>query len=178
VEQGWNKVERQPLSIRKFGEVCGVSHTEVQRKMKELGVEGSPQGKGLPTLLSPDEQDRIAQALFVPVGAPSTAQSVDVVGAGINLYTPQPLSLRGSSGQLSRNVQTMRLSTAISGFKGNQGGFREALIAMAAENGRQLGHDMAAVEMSEALATHQDLQNQMGKQLGVIEDAPETSSNA
>ena len=172
-------MERQPLSIRKFGEVCGVSHTEIQRKMKDLAIEGEPQGKGLPTLLSPAEQDRIAQVLFIPADAPSAPrQNVDVVGGGISVYTPQPLALKGSSGQLSRNVQTMHLTMALAAFKSNQGGFRDALLGLSAEEGRQIGHDMAAVQMSEALATHQALQSQMGKQLGVVEESPADPSNA
>lgn len=58
-------MEREPLSIRKFGEVCGVSHTEIGRQMTALGISGTPQGKGLPTLISPTEQDKIAQTLFI-----------------------------------------------------------------------------------------------------------------
>jgi len=64
-------VEREPLSIRKFAEVCGVSHTEIGRKMTALGISGTPQGKGLPTLLSPTEQDKIAQILFIPAEPPA-----------------------------------------------------------------------------------------------------------
>ena len=169
-------MERQPLSIRKFGEVCGVSHTEIQRKMKDLAIEGEPQGKGLPTLLSPAEQDRIAQVLFIPADAPSAPrQNVDVVGGGLSVYMPQPLAVRGANGDLSRHVQGMRLNMALGTFKGNQSSFRDALLSMAAENGKQLGHDMAMVEMNNALATHAELQNQVGKDLGVVEEAPADS---
>jgi len=172
-------VERQPLSIRKFAEVCGVSHTEIQRKMKDLAIEGEPQGRGLPTLLSPVEQDRIAQVLFIPADAPSIPrQNVDVVGGGLDVYMPQPLAVRGANGDLSRHVQGMRLTLAVDGFKGNRNSFRDALLSMSAENGKQLGHDMAMVEMSNALATHAAMQNQAGKQLGVVEEAPADPSNA
>ena len=170
-------MERQSLSIRKFAEVCAVSHTEVQRRMKELNIEGLPQGKGLPTLLNPAEQDQIAQALFIPATAAPPAQKVDVIGGGIGIYSPPPLALRGSNGELSRNIQTMHMTMALSGFKQNQAGFRDALLGMAAESGRQLGHDMAVAEMSNALATHAAMQTQSGKQLGVVEEAPNTDSN-
>jgi hypothetical protein len=47
-------VEREPLSIRKFAEVCGVSHTEIGRKMTVLGIAGTPQGYQL----KPGQVDR------------------------------------------------------------------------------------------------------------------------
>lgn len=60
-------MERKDLSIRQLADVCGVSHTEIGRRMKELNIEGTPQGKGKPTLLNPAEQDKIAEALSVLV---------------------------------------------------------------------------------------------------------------
>jgi hypothetical protein len=59
-------VERTTLSIRQFAAAVGVSHTEVGRKMRELGIAGQPQGQGKPTLLSPTDQDALSAALFVP----------------------------------------------------------------------------------------------------------------
>jgi hypothetical protein len=161
-------VERELLSIRKFAEVCGVSHTEVGRKMTALGIKGTPQGKGKPTLLSPAEQDQIAATLFVavePIAPP--VRDVEVVSGGLSVYQPLPLATRGTDGSLSRNVQTQQLTQALHSFKGNQASFRDALLGMAAESGRQLGHEMAIAEMNTALATHAHLQQTVGKQLGV-----------
>ena len=172
-------MERQPLSIRKFGEVCGVSHTEIQRKMKDLAIEGEPQGKGLPTLLSPDEQDRIAQVLFIPAEAPSAPrQSVDVVGGGLDVYSPKPLSLRGSDGALSRHIQSIHLDHALAAFMSNQDSLDAALLDKAAEDGRQLGQLLHATKISHAMATHASLQERAGKQLGVVEESPADPSNA
>lgn len=99
-------MEREPLSIRKFAEVCGVSHTEIGRKMTTLGIAGTPQGKGLPTLLSPAEQDQIAQILFIPAEPPAApAQHVEVLGSGLSVYTPAPLATRGTNSELSRHIQ-------------------------------------------------------------------------
>jgi hypothetical protein len=166
-------VERQALSIRKFAEVCGVSHTEIARRMKDLEIEGTPQGKGLPTLLSPAEQDAIAAVLFVPAEPPAApSQQVEVLGSGLSVYTPAPLATRGTDSGLSRNLQTQQLIQAVQGFKGNQCGFRNALLGMASESGRQLGHEMAVAEMNAALTTHAALQQTVGKELGVVAEAP------
>jgi hypothetical protein len=166
-------VERQALSIRKFAEVCGVSHTEIARRMKDLEIEGTPQGKGLPTLLSAAEQDAIAAVLFIPAEPPTApAQQVEVLGGGLSVYTPAPLATRGTDSGLSRNLQTQQLAQALGAFKGNQAGFRNALLGMASESGRQLGHEMAVAEMNAALATHAALQQTVGKELGVVADAP------
>lgn len=162
-------MERQALSIRKFADVCGVSHTEIARKMRDLEIEGTPQGKGLPTLLSGVEQDAIAAVLFVPAEPPAApAKHVEVLGGGLSVYMPAPLSTRGTDSSLSRNLQTQQLAHALQGFKGNQSSFRNALLGMAAESGRQLGHEMAIAEMNTALATHAELQQTVGKELGVV----------
>lgn len=68
-------MERELLSIRKFTEVYGVSHTKIGRKMTALSILGTPQSKGLPTLLSPTEQDQIAQTLFIPAAIREWGQS-------------------------------------------------------------------------------------------------------
>ena len=165
-------MERQALSIRKFAEVCQVSHTEISRKMTALGIEGTPQGKGLPTLLSPTEQDAIAAVLFVPAEPPAApSQHVEVLGSGLSVYAPAPLATRGTDSSLSRNLQQQQLTQALQGFKGNQSSFRTALLGMASESGRQLGHEMAVAEMNAALATHAALQQTVGKELGVVADA-------
>jgi hypothetical protein len=162
-------VEREPLSIRKFAEVCGVSHTEISRKMTALGISGTPQGKGLPTLLSAHEQDQIAAVLFVPAEPPAPPQQqVEVLGGGLSVYAPAPLATRGTDSSLSRHLQTQQLAQALGAFKGNQASFRNALLGMAAESGRQLGHEMAVTEMNTALATHAQLQQTVGKELGVV----------
>ncbi|MGB7314786.1 MAG: hypothetical protein WA939_17795 [Nodosilinea sp.] len=170
-------MERQPLSIRKFADVCGVSHTEISRKMKELSIEGTPQGKGLPTLLSGTEQDAIARVLFVPAAPPAPpSQQVEVLGGGLSVYQPAPLATRGTDSSLSRHLQQRQLTQALQGFKGNQASFRNALLGMAAEQGRQLGHEMAVTEMNTALATHAQLQQTVGKELGVVTDSPDTAA--
>lgn len=169
-------MERQPLSIRKFAEVCGVSHTEISRKMRDLNIEGTPQGKGLPTLLSAAEQDAIAQTLFIPIAPPTVPkQQVEVLGGGLSVYQPAPLATRGTDSSLSRHIQAQQLTQALQGFKGNQSSFRNALLGMAAESGRQLGHEMAITEMNAALATHAEMTQTVGKELGVVAD-PDTAA--
>ncbi len=170
-------MEREPLSIRKFAEICGVSHTEIGRKMTALGIVGTPQGKGLPTLLSPAEQDKIAAVLFIPAEPPAPpAQHVEVWGSGLSVYAPAPLATRGVNSELSRHLQQQQLTQSLGAFKGNQASFRKALLGMAAESGRQLGHEMAIAEMNTALATHAQLQQTVGKELGVVADAPHTAA--
>jgi hypothetical protein len=140
--------------------------------MKELNIEGTPQGKGLPTLLSGAEQDVIAQTLFIPAEPPAApAQHVEVLGSGLSVYQPAPLATRGTDSSLSRNLQKKQLTQALQGFKGNQSGFRNALLGLAAEQGRQLGHEMAIAEMNAALSTHAAMQQTVGNELGVVADA-------
>jgi hypothetical protein len=140
--------------------------------MTTLSIEGTPQGKGLPTLLSAPEQDKIAAVLFVPAEPPAApAPHVEVLGGGLSVYTPAPLATRGTDSSLSRNLQQQQLTQALQGFKGNQSGFRSALLGLAAEQGRQLGHEMAIAEMNAALATHAAMQQTVGNELGVVADA-------
>jgi len=140
--------------------------------MKELNIEGTPQGKGLPTLLSGAEQDVIAQTLFIPAESPAApAQHVEVLGSGLSVYQPAPLATRGTDSSLSRNLQQQQLTQALQRFKGNQSGLRNALLGLAAEQGRQLGHEMAIAEMNAALSTHAAMQQTVGNELGVVADA-------
>ena len=161
--------QRQTLSIRQFANVCGVSHTEIARKMRELGIEGQPQGKGLPTLLSEGDQDKIASALVIPLEpTPAPAVEVEVIGGGLSVYTPAPLATRGTDSSLSRHLQTQQLSHSVQGFKANQASFRDALLAMATEQGRQLGHEMQVSMMNAAMAQFGQLQTAVGNDLGVV----------
>jgi len=162
-------VERQTLSIRQFATVCGVSHTEISRKMRELNIEGTPQGKGLPTLLSESEQDAIADALVIPAAPPAApAVEVEVLGGELSVYTPVPLATKGTDSSLNRHLQTQQLTHSVQGFKANTASFRDALLAMATEQGRQLGHEMQLSLMNAAMAQFGQLQNTMGKQMGVV----------
>jgi hypothetical protein len=79
---------------------------------------------------------------------------------------------------LSRNLQQQQLTQALGVFKGNKASFRNALLEMAAESGRQLGHEMAIAEMNAALATHAELQQQVGKGLGVVAAADTAAPSA
>lgn len=89
-------MERQSLSIRQFADVCSVSHTEIARKMKALNIEGSPQGPGKPTLLSPDEQDQIAQTLFIPAEQPPAPQHQTEVMGRASVFISPPAWLPGA----------------------------------------------------------------------------------
>lgn len=162
-------MERQTLSIRQFATVCGVSHTEISRKMKELNIEGTPQGKGLPTLLSESEQDMIADALVIPAAPPAApAVEVEVIGGELSVYTPAPLATRGTDSSLNRHLQTQQLAQSVQGFKANQASFRDALLAMANEQGRQIGHEMQLTMMNAAMAQFGQLQATVGEQMGVV----------
>lgn len=165
-------MERPSLSIRQFAEACGVSHTEIGRKMKALKIKGNPQGPGKPTLLSPADQDVIAGELFTPATAPTApAPHVEVVGAGMSVYQPQQLATRGTDSGLARGIQQQQLSQSLQAFKGNNASFRDALLGMASEQGRQLGHEMAIAQMSAALSTFDQMQRSTGKELGIVDAA-------
>lgn len=170
-------MERQTLSIRQFAEVCRVSHTEISRKMKALNVKGLPQGKGKPTLLSPAEQDALTQALFTPASEPQPTHRVQVLGPDLSVYQPAILATQGTDAALSRQLQGQQLTLALGRFKTNRSSFRQALLSLAAENGRQLGHEMHVAEMGAALQEYSALQSSTGKQLGVVADGSESSAS-
>lgn len=158
-------MERKPLSIRQFAELCSLSHTEVKRRMTSLGITGQPQGRGRPTLLSPADQDAIATSVFSPAPAPAPAPT-----GSLEVYQPAPLDTTGSDASNQRYIQQIQLSSAVEGFGTNRRNLRSALLARAREDGRQLGHEMATVEISEALSTYEQVQRQAGKGLGVVTD--------
>ncbi len=115
-------MEREPPPIRRFAEVCGVSHTEVGRKMTTLGISGTPQGKGLPTLLSPAEQDKIAAVLFIPAEPPAApAPHVEVLGSGLSVYTPAPLATRGVNSELLPSPATAAAHPGAGSLQGQPG---------------------------------------------------------
>lgn len=169
VTQGGTPVERKDLSIREFALLCNVSHTEVGRKMKDLDITGRPQGRGKPTLLSPADQDRIAQALFTPVEPPPFAPPS---AGGISIYQAAPLATRGLDGSVTRYRDQMQMKASVQGFKANNASFRNALLGMASEQGRQLGHEMFTAQMSSAFSTYDQLQRGTGQDLGVVQEHP------
>jgi hypothetical protein len=79
-------VERKALSIRQFAAAVGVSHTEVGRKMRELGIAGQPQGQGKPTLLRPADQDALSAALFV--SAPVNVEVLPSTDTAMTVHRP------------------------------------------------------------------------------------------
>jgi len=169
VAQGGTPVERKDLSIREFALLCNVSHTEVGRKMKDLDITGRPQGRGKPTLLNPAEQDRIAQSLFTPVESPPFAPPS---AGGISIYQAAPLTTRGVDGSAMRYRDQIQMKASVQGFQANNASFRNALLGMASEQGRQLGHEMFTAQMSSAFSTYDQLQRGTGQDLGVVQKHP------
>lgn len=165
------RVERKELSIREFSELCGISHTEMSRKMAALGIIGNPQGRGKPTLLSPADQDALSQALFTPAVKPSEVHTEP--SGGVQVYVPQPLFLRGSDGSADRLRGEMVLGGAVGQWMSNQNAFHAALLASSQERGAQLGAQMFATEMGAAMSTYQGMQATAGNGLGVLEDSPD-----
>ena len=53
---------------------------------------------------------------------------------------------------------------------------REALLAMATEEGAQVGHEMVIAQMNAAMATYQGVQTEAGKSLGVLPTPPATEA--
>jgi hypothetical protein len=168
-------VERQSLSIRQFAAAVGVSHTEVVRQMKAAGIVGNPQGQGKPTLLSPADQDALSAVLFVPAPA-APSHHVEVVGQGMTVYQLATLATRGTDASLARTLQEQQLTQSLQSFQANRVGMREALLAMATEEGAQVGHEMVIAQMNAAMATYQGVQTEAGKSLGVLPTPPATEA--
>ena len=168
-------MERQKRSIREFAKLCGVSHTEIGRKMTQLGVKGQREGRGKPTYLSPDEQDRIAQTLFVPAEEDELngeSQQDFSVGGDLATYIPMPLQTRLQRGEDERFRSELKGQVALNLFERNRNTFRQTLIALSEEEGKNLGNDMADAQISAAMRQYDRRQEQMGKSLGVIQKSP------
>ena len=166
-------MERKEMSIRAFAELCKVSHTEIRRRMADLGIEGNGGGRGKAKLLTIGDQDRIAQTLFVPAASqlPRTLQPGPFADGELTSYTPSPLQAhfqRRADERFRREVQSQ---SALNQFNRNRNVLREALIGLADEDGANLGDEMAEAQLSAAMRQYEHRQNLAGKALGVIPDS-------
>ena len=146
-----------------------MSHTEISRKMGELNISGTPQGKGLPTLLSPDEQDKIAQVLFQSEPVQPIAVEVEIVGSGLSVYQPKPLARKGCDGALNRQIQSNQVGQALQVLQENGYQLADLIIAASAEQGATLAHQANVARANALMAGLAAGQDQLGKALGVLE---------
>lgn len=136
--------------------------------MSRLGITGESQGEGKPTLISEDDCLRIAQSIN-PVVEPPPLQPVEVVVETTAIETnPQPQYFVPES-SFSRELDLQRLKTNIHGFKASNQRFRDAMLTLAIEQGRQLGHEMKAAMLDTTFATFESVGNETSEELGLTQ---------
>lgn len=136
--------------------------------MSRLGITGESQGEGKSTLISEDDCLRIAQSIN-PVVEPPPLQAVEVVVETTAIETiPQPQYFVPES-SFSRELDLQRLKTSIHGFKANNQRFRDAMLTLAMEQGRQLGHEMKAAMLDTTFATFESVGNEASGELGLTQ---------
>jgi hypothetical protein len=94
----------------------------------------------------------------------------------MTVYQPATLATRGTDASLARTLQEQQLTQSLQSFQANRVGMREALLAMATEEGAQVGHEMVIAQMNAAMATYQGVQTEAGKSLGVLPTPPATEA--
>jgi DNA-binding transcriptional MocR family regulator len=155
-------------SIRQLAKHLKVSHTTVSSHMSRLGITGESQGEGKPTLISEDDCLRIARSIN-PVLEPPAVQAVEVVVETTAIESiPQPQYFVPES-SFSRQLDLHRLKGSIQGFKSNQQRFRDAMLSLAIEQGRQLGHEMKAAMLDTTFATFESVGNETSEELGLTQ---------
>ena len=168
-------MERKEMSIRAFAELCRVSHTEIRRKMTDLGIKGNGGGRGKPTLLSVADQDRIAQKLFVSDDGEIESAPSNTFQGELAPYTPTPLRTYFQQKADERFRREIRSKAAVNQFNQNRDALRQALIGFAREDGVNLGDEMAEAKLNAAMSQYEYRQVLAGKALGVIPEAPAVS---
>ena len=156
------------ISIRELAQHINVAHSTVSAHMEKLGITGQSQGTGKATLLTPEECSQIAASIHPAVEA-LPIQAVEVV-----LSTPdvdlKPLEYQVADSTFSRQLQKDQMSRTIEGWKTNAASLRQALLALAEEQGRQLGHEMFQMKMSTAITESYALETQTAQDLGLTQN--------
>ena len=155
-------------SIRELAQDLTVAHSTVSAHMEKLGIEGQSQGQGKATLLTEEECLKIAASINPPVEA-LPIQAVEVV-----LETPdidlKPLEYQVADSTFSRQLQKDQMSRTIESWKTNAASLRQALLALAEEQGRQLGHEMHQMKVITAISESQALERQTAQDLGLTQN--------
>jgi len=155
-------------SIRELAQHINVAHSTVSAHMERLGIEGQSQGPGKATLLTDEECLDIAASIHPPV------ETLPIEAVEVVLDTPdidlKPLEYRVADSTFSRLLQTAQMARNIEGWKANAASLRQALLALAAEQGRQLGHEMFQAKMSTALSESYALERQTAQDLGLTQN--------
>lgn len=155
-------------SIRELARYLKVSHSTISAHMSRLGITGESQGEGKPTLISEDDCLRIAKSIN-PVSEPPAIQAVEVVVETTAIETiPQPQYFVPES-SFSRELDLQRLKTTIQGFKASNQRFRQAMLGLAIEEGKQLGHEMKAAMLDTTFATFENVGNITSEELGLTQ---------
>lgn len=136
--------------------------------MSRLGITGESQGEGKSTLITEADCLRIAQSIN-PASEPPAVKAVEVVVETTAIETiPQPQYFVPES-SFSRELDLLRLKTNIHGFKANNQRFREAMLSLAMEQGRQLGHEMKTAMLDTTFATFENVGNITSEELGLTQ---------
>ena len=173
------------LGIRQLATKLKVSHTSIKRAMDGLGIVGESQGKGLATLLSEDDQRKIAARFGVPLVALDRPQSSDANVSIVPAAVDAPLMQTRKLGQVNLQVvdSTAQLTTAIAGltaeltqWRHNSQSIETAAIANADREGAELGTRIAVTKVSRAVKTADSIELELAKKLGLVKESEPQSA--
>ena len=182
----WNELELKlmKLGIRQLAAKLKTSHTSVKRAMDELGIVGENQGKGLATLLSEDDQRKIAARFgvsSVSLDCPtSNDANVSIVPAGddaplMETRKMQPVSLQvvDSTAQLTTAIAD--LTAELAQWRQNSQSIESAMLQSADMEGAELGTRYAIRKVGRAAQTANSLEVQLAKELGLVSDQQQSA---
>ena len=168
--------------IRQLARQIKVSHTAIANAMKDLNITGQSQGQGKPTLLSDDEQARIAAYLGCSAAlnnSTPTLQSsqVSIVPADVVLPVPsvERLDLTVADSSKTRALAMQEFMTTLNTYQGNGQSLEDALLQKAKQDGAELGTQLALAKLGTAIATSQDIERDAAKKLGLVKDGDASS---
>lgn len=162
------------LSIREFAESIDSNRTTVRDAMKALNLSGNPQGKGKPTLLSQSDQSALARYIKPELSrAIVTHAQVSVVPSESSDSLVNSDSIAPARYEVEDNSQALETTEAdvlkaFGQFFNNSQGFESAFLQMADLQGSSLGVQYVARKYQAASNKANELEQQMGKQVGLV----------
>lgn len=172
----------QPLSIREFADSIESNRTTVRDAMKALSITGNPQGKGKPTLLSTDEQRRLAGYIkpeIVPMLSNHPQVSiVPATSTAALVEAPEIKPVRWEFEDNSEALQRTETETAqvLQTFFTNGSAMDAAILQMADRQGESLAVKFHARKAGSFARKADELEQSVGKSAG-LQKAPETSAS-
>lgn len=155
------------LSMRKFAQLLGTTHTTVGAIMKSLNISGHSEGPGKATLLTWEEQDAITKE-FLKEDSKPTQAAIEAVSVEIEVYQPSQQGYVVPDSSVSRLIGETKLMQSLDRTKQNLENLRQARLRQFAELGAQQGYEMYETFQNSMLTAFERLSTQSAQQSGLL----------